>query len=366
MKNLVSIIILNYNNYNLTINCLKSLNNQTYKHFEVILIDNGSDKPLYKELKKELKNLNHNFEIQLIRSEKNLYFGAGTNKAIKIAKGDYLCLLNYDTLVEPNFIEEMVIFLENNPNAGMITPKIYYYDNKKVIWNAGSSIDFKTPLVVKNRGLLEYDPDGTRYDKVEEIGYAPGTAMFVRREIIEEIGLIDEIYMMYYEDPDWNIRAQRKGYKSYYVPTAVIYHNVPLNTIKGYKMLFWWDSEWRKKLRDKNLKIYRGSSKPDKNDKAKGPRGRNKLFMDYFFKRNTQILVWKFAGIKDLFVFYLNYFKMIFLVIIFNPKYIDFYRLLYSIWKGFVIGVRKRTNRSCSKHITREYHYIRNLQTKKY
>ncbi|GAH67190.1 unnamed protein product, partial [marine sediment metagenome] len=108
MKRLVSIIILNYNKHQYTLDCLRSLTNQTYKNFEVILVDNGSEYNLFLKLKKELEYFKKLIEINVIRNKLNLFFAGGNNKAIKIANGEYICLLNNDTIVEPNFIENMV------------------------------------------------------------------------------------------------------------------------------------------------------------------------------------------------------------------------------------------------------------------
>ncbi|MBD3196273.1 MAG: glycosyltransferase, partial [Candidatus Lokiarchaeota archaeon] len=134
----VSVIILNYNHVDNVINCLNSLSLQTYNDFEVILIDNGSKEEIYAELREKLIKFREKLDIRLIRKLRNLYFGAGNNLALKKVSSDYICLLNYDTIVKENFIEEMVNFLDNNPDAGMITPKIKIYDDKDIIWNAGA------------------------------------------------------------------------------------------------------------------------------------------------------------------------------------------------------------------------------------
>ena len=120
MEKLVSIIIVNYNNYDYTFQCLESLINQTYNKFQILLVDNGSKYHIYQKLNEELNQFKNKLDINLIRSEKNLFFGAGNNKAIRIAKGEYICLLNNDTEVEQDFIEKMVKFLEEEPQAGMI------------------------------------------------------------------------------------------------------------------------------------------------------------------------------------------------------------------------------------------------------
>jgi len=320
----VSIVILNYNDFKNVFNCLKSLTLQTYDDFEVILIDNGSDKEIYEKLRKKIVNIKNELDLRLIRSQKNLYFGAGNNKALKIANGDYLCLLNYDTIVEANFIEEMVKFLDQHPDAGMITPKIKIYDDKDIIWNAGAYLDFRSAIVIGNRGYLEYDPLDKKYNEIEEIGFAPGTAMFLRKEIIKKAGLIDEIFLMYHEDPDWNLRAQQEGFKSYYVPTTTVYHDIP--------------------------RIFNSEKT---------------TFKQYFFTRNSQILVWKHAKILDIIIFYYIFSIMNLSIILMNLLLgkIDNLRLrLKSIWHGMRIGIRRRTNRSCKKYLLEDYKFSQKIQ----
>ena len=321
---MATVIVVNFNRYQFTVDCLKSLTIQTYPNFEVIVVDNGSQFELYLELKKQLKQFRSKLKITLIRSELNLYFSAGNNKAIKVANGDFICLLNYDTVVMPDFIEKMVDFLEKTPNAGMITPKIKVYNDKDILWNTGAYINFKSGIVIGNRGYLEYDPKNLKYNDVESIGFAPGTAVFFKKEVIEEVGLMDDIFFMYHEDPDWNFRAQKKGYTSYYVPTTIVYHNVS-------------------RISD---------SKREK-------------FNYHFFSRNSQIFVWKHASFIDIVFFYYIYcimnFGLVFLYIIkrnFNLALLQ----LNSMWQGFRIGVKRRTNRSCRKHIVKDYHFVQKIQ----
>jgi GT2 family glycosyltransferase len=323
LEKLASIIILNYNNYHHTIECLKSLTDQTYLNFEVIVVDNGSKDDLYSELKKGIKIFEKQLNIQLIRNEYNLYFSAGNNKAIKVARGDYLCLLNYDTIILPDFIEKMVDFLEKTPDAGMITPKIKVYKDKSILWNAGAYINFRSGIVIGNRGYLEYDPHNQKYAQIEEIGFAPGTAVFFRKEIIEIVGLMDEIFFMYHEDPDWNLRAQKMGYKSYYVPTTIVYHNVS-------------------RVGDK----------------------RREFFNYHFFTRNSQIVVWKHAPFFDILIYYAIFsimnFGLIFLYIL-GRNFKNAYLQINSMWQGLRIGIRRRTNRSCRKYILKDYYFIKML-----
>ncbi|MFW9971760.1 MAG: glycosyltransferase family 2 protein [Candidatus Odinarchaeota archaeon] len=321
---MVSVIILNYNNSSRTLDCLKALTHQNYTNFEVILVDNGSRNDLFLELKNQLHKFNEVLNLNLIRNEKNLYFVSGSNKALKIAKGDYICLLNFDVITNPDFIEKMVTFLEAHPEAGMITPKIRIYKDKAILWNTGAFLNFRSAIVIGNRGYLEYDPYDRKYNDIESIGFASGTAVFIKREVIDDIGLMDEIFFMYHEDPDWNLRAQKKGYVSYYVPTTTVYHNIP-RIISEERM----------------------------------------LFNHHFFTRNSQILVWKHAKFIDIIIFY--YIFIIFnlgilFLNVFTRKIKSVIIRLNSIWQGFRIGLKRRTNRSCKKSMISDYNYIRKIQ----
>lgn len=322
MEKLVSVIIINYNKYHDTINCIKSLEKQNYHNFEILLLDNGSKYEQFLKLKNHLKNFENKLRIRLIRSNINLYFTAGTNKAIKISNGEFICLLNNDVIVSPDFIDKMVYFLETHPDAGMITPKIKVFKNKNVIWNAGASLNFKKTIVVINRGYLENDPYNQKYNKIETIGFAPGTAVFLKKNVINEIGLIDDIFLLYHEDPDWNLRAQMKGYKSYYVPTTIVYHNVPITK-------------------------------------------RVSLLSFFFFKRNSQILAWRYAKFREMLIFYylfcfMNFFEILYYV--FKKRKMIVIIQIRSIIRGFRIGVRKKSHRSCKKHLLKDYYYARYIQ----
>lgn len=326
MEKLVSLILINYNKYKYTIECLESLRHQNYKNFEILLVDNGSKNNYYQGLKEELEQFRNILKIYLIRSEKNLYFGAGNNKAIKLAKGEFICLLNNDTEVMPDFIEKMVNFLEENPQVGMIAPKIKLFSKKELIWTTGGEVNFKIGDVVTNRGYLKSDPENKMYNKIEPIDFAPGTALFVRKEYLEKIGLIDEIYFMYWEDPDWSFRAKKLGYESYYVPTTIVYHKIPI----------------LRSLYDKR-----------------------QIFNDFFFKRNKQIFVWKFASLKEVVKFYFLFLFVLSFDSVRNFKRKEFFILyltLAAIWQGFRIGLKRRTHRSCRKNLIKDYHFAQKLQ----
>ena len=324
MNSLATIIILNYNNNQNTINCLKSLKEQTLKNFDIILIDNGSKYRLFLELKSKLHQFEKNLKINLIRNFSNMYFTGANNKALKIAKGKYVCLLNNDTIVSSDFIEKMVNFLENHPDAYMISPKIKVYREKDYIWYAGAEIDLRKLDIVKIRGLWEHDPKDQKYNEISITGYIAGTAVFLKRDILNNVGLLDEILFMYHDDPDWSLRAKKKGYNLYYVPKTIIYHDVS-RTVNPRRIGFY----------------------------------------NFFIMRNSQIIVWKHGTLKDLLIYYLKFFFIYFFDSIFLIKKKNIILILIrlnAMIRGFRIGIKRRLNRSCEKYYKKDYNYIRKIQ----
>ena len=308
MNKLVSIIILNYNRNNNTLECLNSLQKQTYDPIEIILVDNGSEHPIYLKLKKDLEKFDKKLNISFIRTNINLFFTGGNNKALKIAKGDYICLLNDDTIVSTDFIEKMVNFLEQNTDAGMISPKIKVYKNKDYLWYAGVDINLRKPKISKLRGIWEFDPNNKKYTKIQYTDYAAGTALFLKKEVMDKIGLLDEIFFMYFEETDWNISAKKIGYKLYYVPTATIYHKVS----------------------------------PSINNKPS-------QLKQFFLNRNAQILVWKHANSLDLLIFYLKFsFRNLRLILkaLLSREIFEAFLQLLSLIQGFRIGFKRRVNKN--------------------
>ncbi|MFX1385904.1 MAG: glycosyltransferase family 2 protein [Promethearchaeota archaeon] len=331
MESLVSIIIVNFNNNEYTLDCLKSLITQTYRNFEIILIDNASKYEIYLNLKRDIAKFKKQLNINLVRNNRCLYFSGGNNKGIKIARGKYICLLNNDTEVESNFIEKMIKFLEENKDAGMISPKIKVFKNKNVIWYAGASITLGKVFYTSHRGIWVNDPDNRMFSEIMKTDYATGAALFFPKEIIKKIGLLDEIYFMYSEEVDWNLRAKKEGFNIYYVPNTIVYHKVSKGII--------------------NKKI------------------RRSLFKSYFYNRNSQIFTWTHSKFRNLISFYLKY-------IFINIKYFasklikrelnSIYVQLFSIIQGFRIGVKRRTNQSCQKELIKNFNFINNHVLKLY
>jgi len=246
---MLSIIILNYNNTYHTIQCLFSLQKQTYSNFEIILIENNSNEKFRNQLYDFLKNatLEKSFKknIRLLESntrnqflnEVNLGFTGGNNLGLKKAKGELILLLNNDTLHEPTFLESMVHYFNTFKNLHIAQPKICFYPEKEVIWcNGGKIIPFSYELF----STIDYmKRDSELIKKPIKIDFAAGTALFIRKNIIQKIGLLDEIYFMYCEESDLCYRANKMGYNNIYcIPTVKIYHKIQPGFSESFKKYY--------------------------------------------------------------------------------------------------------------------------------
>ena len=214
MNRLVSIVSVNYNQKEHTIEFLDSISESTYDNFEVILVDNGSKDPLDKDLEKNYANL------KCIILKENLGFAGGNNVGIKEAIGEYLIFLNNDTLVPPQFISTMVDFMESNDEVGMASPKLIFPNER--IQYAGSS-DFNK-LTGRGSRIGFNEVDQGQYAKNYPTSYAHGAAMITRREVLNKVGLMREDYFLYYEELDWCERIKRNGYSIYYVGATYVIH----------------------------------------------------------------------------------------------------------------------------------------------
>lgn len=214
----VSIIILNWNSYEVTLDCLLSLRKIDYPNFEIVLVDNGS---VDGSAEKLLANAP---EIRLIRNATNLGFAGGCNVGIRDAlhRGtDYVLLLNNDTIVAPDFLSQMVSFTESDEKIGAVSPKVLFFDHPDRLNYAGGE---QRPwrLFPKVFGLRQLD-DG-RYDKIREVSLLTGCAFLIKAEVVSKIGVMEEIYFHFYEDIEWSLRVLKAGYKTFYVPAAKIWH----------------------------------------------------------------------------------------------------------------------------------------------
>ncbi len=216
----VEVIILNWNGMEDTIECLNSLQKVKYDNFEITVVDNASTDDSVEIIAAEFPS------VKLIKNNMNLMYAGGNNVAIKEAlNGDavHILILNNDTILHEDFLEHLVKVFRSDEKVGIVAPKINYYSDRKLIWYAGGFVNFFTGNIY-HRGLRKQD-DG-KYDLSNEVDYATGCCMLIKRELFEKIGLLDEAYYIYTEDVDFSFKAQAAGYKVVFEPRSLIWHKV--------------------------------------------------------------------------------------------------------------------------------------------
>jgi len=217
----VSIILLNWNGLEDTSECLDSLKRITYTNYEVLVVDNGSEGDDVKLLRDRFGDY-----VRIIENDKNYGFAEGNNIGMRyvLNRGtDYVLLLNNDTTVAPDFLDEMIQVGESDEKIGIVGPKIYLYDEPNVIWEAGGRINWWLAALVV---LGERQVDVGQYDKLAERDILSGAALFIKAPLLEKISLLDSSFFFGYEDYDFCIRARRAGFKVIYVPKAKVWHKV--------------------------------------------------------------------------------------------------------------------------------------------
>lgn len=256
----VSIIILNWNNWKDTIECLESLYQIDYPNYDVVLVDNNSTDGSIKKIKKycegalnvestffktgkvkkpikieySLEDLDdepntkiksYSKKLILIKNKENLGFADGNNVGISYAlehlKSDYLMLLNNDTVVDPDFLNELIHISEQENKIGVVGPNVFYYDKPQTITYIGGHVD-----ICNGKIIYSHLNETEKLETPEEMDYISGCSLLIKREVIENIGLLDPDYFLYYEDTDWCLRAKNANYKLFYVPKAKIWHKV--------------------------------------------------------------------------------------------------------------------------------------------
>lgn len=230
------IVVLTWNGKADTLECLASLQNITYSNASILVVDNASNDGTLEAIR------NRFHRVDLIRNEQNLRFAAGNNVGIRYALdrgADCILLLNNDTVVDKNFLSPLVETAESNQNIGIVGPTIYYFSFPNKIWFAGGIIKWWQGWL-EHRGIREID--NGQYAQSEEVDYITGCCLLIKREVIEQIGLLDERYYMYGEDTDWCVRAHRKGFKIFYQPKSKVWHKVSVST-GGH---FSWFKNWNK------------------------------------------------------------------------------------------------------------------------
>lgn len=213
---LVSIITINCNQLDVTLEFLRSTRKLVYTNYEIIVVDNASTQDPTEVISSRYP------EVKLIRNHKNLGFSDGNNVGIEQAKGDFYFIVNNDTEVTPTLLDKLIEpFLYDN-KVGMVSPKIHYFSHPNIIQYAGySKIN---PYTGRNQPFGFKQEDHGQFDNAGYTAYAHGAAMMVKKEVVETVGMLPSIFFIYYEELDWSEQIRRAGYRIFYQPKALIYH----------------------------------------------------------------------------------------------------------------------------------------------
>jgi len=221
---MVYIIILTWNGRKDTLDCLRSFKTVEYPNYRIILVDNASVDGTVDAVRKEFPG------VDIIVNPTNLRFAGGNNVGMRKAVmggADYILLLNNDTLVDKDFLIKMMDTALSDDMIGMVGSKIYYNDKRRYLWYAGGKIEWWKGWI-SHRGVHELDRG--QYDHRCETDYITGCCLLVKRDVVDDIGFLDESYYIYGEDADWCIRARRAGYKLLYEPGSVIWHKLSVSS----------------------------------------------------------------------------------------------------------------------------------------
>ncbi len=210
----VSIIVLNFNGKHFLDDNLSSLMKQSYTPLEVILVDNASKDGSVEYVQEYFP------EVKILVNDKNTGFPAN-NLGIQSSTGDYIMLLNNDTVVDPHMVEESVKELVKDDQIGMGAVKILSMGQLNILDSIG--INIYPDGMSRQRGRLEEDTG--QYDRVEELLIPSGCAAFYKKDMLNEVGLLDEDFFAYCEDTDLGFRGRLAGWKTISIPSARVYHH---------------------------------------------------------------------------------------------------------------------------------------------
>ena len=217
----VTIVMLNWNQKLDSLECLDSLARITYPSFSIVVVDNGSsdDSPTAIE-----RWSNENLPITLIRNTDNMGFVSGSNTGIRQAlttDSSYVFLVNNDTVLEPDVVTILVHTAEQAAEIGMVGPKIYQYGKERVLESVGTKT---LPCLAQAFLVGHKEEDRGQYDIKADMPYITGTALMVKRSVLQKTGLMDEDYFNYFDDFDWGLRARQAGFRLVINPAAEIQH----------------------------------------------------------------------------------------------------------------------------------------------
>lgn len=216
-KELIYILVLNWNGWRDTVECVESCLRISHPNLKVLIIDNGSSDDSESRLRERFP------QLEFLQNGENLGYAGGNNAGIRYALrrgAQYVWLLNNDTVIDPD-AAEFLLQAAVADKVGVVGGKILVHAAPEKIWCVGADIDWSIGQP-RLKGYLQAD-DGS-FDAMQEMETISGCSMFIKREVFERVGLMDDRFFLYFEETDWIERVKKAGYRVIYQPQARIFH----------------------------------------------------------------------------------------------------------------------------------------------
>lgn len=236
----IGIVICNFNKKQYVLNCIKSIFEQTIDDFDIYVVDNASTDGSADAVKEEYGD-----KVTLLVNEENLGgsggFNTGLRKVIEVGY-EYLMCVDNDVVFDKDAINQLYLFLQTNPDVGMVGSKIFYMDNPDTIWSYGGEIDFKKYV---QKDLYRNCVDNEDIPKSAYCTYVPACSLMVRKEVVEKVGIMPEDNFIYLDDMEWGYNVTHAGYKVAVCGESKVWHKCggrnSVNTFNNYYM-------WRNRI----------------------------------------------------------------------------------------------------------------------
>jgi GT2 family glycosyltransferase len=210
---LISVVVVNWNGVNLIGDCLQSLRSQTFKDYEVIVADNGSNDGSLDLVAEQFP------EVRLISLGRNHGFCGANNRALDHAQGEFVALLNNDAAADVRWLETLHYGIASSQEVGLCASKIVHFDHRNLIDSAGDGFGICGVGFKRGHSLA-----ANLFEREEEVFGACGAGALYRRSLLDEVGFFDEDLFCVHEDVDLSFRARLLGYKCLFIPQALVYH----------------------------------------------------------------------------------------------------------------------------------------------
>lgn len=214
----VTVITLNWNGRDETLECLASLKKLDYSNYDIVVVDNGSTDGSVPAFRARHRG------ITIIDNGRNLGYAEGFNGGLRYAYehgAEYFLILNNDTVIDPEALSELVNAAELDERIGFVSGKVYCHSRPNVLQTAGR---YNHPILLAGGHVGRGEADSGQFDKIRDYDFIDDVFLLVRRKVYEAVGGYDPLFFLYYEETDWCARVRRAGFRIVYTPAAKIWH----------------------------------------------------------------------------------------------------------------------------------------------